>query len=549
MDRPVQAALLPPEVPILPKGYVVRDGLLRGIKGQLLHTEQDPSSAAQIVAAFGMGGSGKTVIASALCNDLEVRHFYERICFVAVGQCPDLRALQAILYRQLAGKPLDAGLTDSNVIFDALQAAAAGCRCLLVIDDAWELSQVRALACLGAATRSAIVVTTRIQDIVPGAAAFPLGVLPPDDAIALLLETAGSLAVKPFEPRLYKAVEACGRLPLTLAVAGSMLEQFGGKCTDEYLRLLTEDRGEALREGEYGDMHVKVEDRIITATLDNYKGGEAEQVKNLFLAMAIFPEDVPIPASLFDLLAEKHFGASGKRPGLQVRSWLTALIRLSLVIGSLADGVYMHDIVRDYSMSRCKDLRGQHRAFLTALLDAAPEGGWPPPWQAGAFERSSPERYVSTQLQWHIRSAVVKDEPRDELMERFVAHSTGFGFTCVSALGREHVDKLCRAAEERGDYTAAAQYVNGIASLYKEGDGTIEGAIDMYQEGSNLYRGIQLYSKADDGSATTLNKMEYVMATRAMQAAVTLEGVFTDPQVVSFCKGRYDALTRLRQQT
>ncbi len=76
-------------------------------------------------------------------------------------------------------------------------------------------------------------VTTRIQNLVPGSPAFPLGVLEPDTAIALLLETAGALAVPPFEPRLYKAAEACGRLPLTLAVAGSMLEQFGGRCTDE----------------------------------------------------------------------------------------------------------------------------------------------------------------------------------------------------------------------------------------------------------------------------------------------------------------------------
>ena len=118
---------------------------------------------------------------------------------------------------------------------------------LLVIDDAWELCQVRALACLDGSTHSAMVVTTRIQGLVPGAAMFPLGVLDPDAAVALLLETAGALAVAPYEPRLYEAAEACGRLPLILAVAGSMLEQFGGRCTDEFMRLLTEDRCEALR--------------------------------------------------------------------------------------------------------------------------------------------------------------------------------------------------------------------------------------------------------------------------------------------------------------
>ena len=148
---------------------------------------------------------------------------------------------------------------------------------LLVIDDAWELSQVRALACVSVATRSAVVVTTRIQGLVPGATSFPLGILEPDVAVELLLETAGALGIKPFDPKLYEAAEACGRLPLTLAVAGSMLEQFGGRCTDEFLHVLTEDRGEALREGQFGDMHVKVEDRIITASLENYRGAESDQ--------------------------------------------------------------------------------------------------------------------------------------------------------------------------------------------------------------------------------------------------------------------------------
>ena len=35
---------------------------------------------------------------------------------------------------------------------------------------------------------------------------------------------------------------------LAAEVAGAMLEQFGGRCTDEFMRLLTEDSGEALRE-------------------------------------------------------------------------------------------------------------------------------------------------------------------------------------------------------------------------------------------------------------------------------------------------------------
>ena len=67
----------------------------------------------------------------------------------------------------------------------------------------------------------------------------------------------------------------------------------------------------------------------------------------LFGLFAAMPEDVPVPTSLFDKLAVAEpalFGmaAKTKRPHLKVRSWLTGLMRLSLLQGSLDDGFFMH---------------------------------------------------------------------------------------------------------------------------------------------------------------------------------------------------------------
>lgn len=545
--REAKQALLPPDVPALPKGYIVREALLAGIKSQIMHvvgpsdSSEDPS-AAQIVTAHGMGGSGKTVIASALCNDVQVRSFFQKICFVGVGQAPEMRQLQASLYRQLVGKPLDPSFTDDAMVFNLLQEAARSWCALLVIDDAWELAQVRSLACLGASTRSAVIVTTRIQKLVPSSPQFPLGVLDPDTAIALMLETAGQLAVPPYESRLYAAVEACGCLPLTLAVAGSMLEQLGGHCNDEFLRLLTEDRGEALREGEVGDMHVKVEDRIITATLENYRGGESELVRALFFSMAIFPEDVPVPASLFDLLATSFFGASGRRPQLQIRSWLTALVRLSLVIGSMADGVFMHDIVRDYAMSRCPDLKAKHRHFLHCLLEAEPEGGWPSPWMAGQFGRETPARYVCVHLKWHVKNTGDGDEA-EGIVSRLVAYSPGCAYAVCSALGEEAMGRRCDAAEAAGQFLNAGRYANGVATLHKRGDDTVHQ--NMENESRLIVRGVQLLAKADDDDEA--NKLELQMLVRASQLWITACGVFDDAPLMLFLNQRKDVLSERRK--
>ena len=129
--------------------------------------------------------------------------------------------------------------------------------------------------------------------------------------------------------------------------SGGLLSQMGGQMDEAFLRILTEDHGEVLREGEFGDMNVKIEDRIITGSLRHYTGSseeERERVVQTFTKFAMFPEDVPIPAALFDALAASVFGGHGKRPGLKLRAALSTLVRLSLLQGSLSQGLFQHDV-------------------------------------------------------------------------------------------------------------------------------------------------------------------------------------------------------------
>ena len=107
--------------------------------------------------------------------------------------------------------------------------------------------------------------------------------------------------------------------------------------------MLSADNAEVLREGELGDELVSIEDRLITASLNSYTGKDKAEVEALFLKLAVFPEDIPVPVPVFDALAPLWAGRDTKRPHLKVRSWLTALLRCSLAVGSLSDGVYQHD--------------------------------------------------------------------------------------------------------------------------------------------------------------------------------------------------------------
>ena len=63
--------------------------------------------------------------------------------------------------------------------------------------------------------------------------------------------------------------------------------------------------GEMRRQGEFGDEHVRLEERLITASLNAYRDAEREQ-------------DVPVPRELFELIASQVLGGTGKRAHVQV---------------------------------------------------------------------------------------------------------------------------------------------------------------------------------------------------------------------------------------
>ena len=54
-----------------------------------------------IVTAHGMGGSGKTVMAAAVCRSSRARKHFSRTAFVTLGQTPELLMLQREIYSQV----------------------------------------------------------------------------------------------------------------------------------------------------------------------------------------------------------------------------------------------------------------------------------------------------------------------------------------------------------------------------------------------------------------------------------------------------------------
>ena len=129
-----------------------------------------------------------------------------------------------------------------------------------------------------------------------------------------------------------------------------------------------------------------------------------------------------MPLELIDRLAVAAptlflLGAGAKRPHLKVRSWLTALKKLSLLQGSMDDGFHTHDIVRDHAiaLSGQDGVRKLQRAFLEAVISARPEpDGWP---LRDGPQRGTAAWYVAIYADIHIRGAVSSvAAPSDEDM-------------------------------------------------------------------------------------------------------------------------------------
>ncbi|CBN74851.1 NB-ARC and TPR repeat-containig protein [Ectocarpus siliculosus] len=222
-----QRAAVPTGALALPRSYVERPGVQEAM-GDLM----DPEKALAPYMIVGMGGGGKTVLASALVRKSSVlEHFRGGIFWMEMGRGANKSLLHRLqgLAREMGAAPTDAPHGVPHV-FDSLEQvmqhlAAVVSRGssprLVVLDDVWEREVVAAF--LGVGLK--VLVTTRDRSIVgvPGGL-LELGDMAEDEALELLWKTSGTVG-QPGDgvrTQMTKVVDRCGRLPLVLAIAGSM---------------------------------------------------------------------------------------------------------------------------------------------------------------------------------------------------------------------------------------------------------------------------------------------------------------------------------------
>jgi tetratricopeptide (TPR) repeat protein len=247
---------VPRQLPAVPSDFTGRLRELGELAALCSPAGSHDLPSAPVVVISGPAGSGKSALALRLCRELTAGYpdgqLYsslrgERGPLPPGGVLPGfLRALGA------SAEEVPRELGEQAARYRSL---LAGRRVLVLLDDALDEAQVRHL--LPGDGRCLVIVTSRNpMRALEGAASYPLGLLEPDEATALLTRIAGPDKIHADPAAGERIVQLCGRLPLAIRISAARLRA-RPDWSAEYLAGRLSDVRRRLAEFRAGDLDVR----------------------------------------------------------------------------------------------------------------------------------------------------------------------------------------------------------------------------------------------------------------------------------------------------
>ncbi|TVP69076.1 MAG: tetratricopeptide repeat protein [Leptolyngbya sp. LCM1.Bin17] len=297
------------------------------------------TNAVVISAVVGMAGVGKSALAIHVAHRLK-------------AQFPD-----AQLYANLRGadnhpvEPLDVlgqwlralGRDDSTMPPDlpgrvnAYRSALANRQALVLLDNAQDEAQVSPLL-PGSGTCSVLVTSRRRLGALAGADVIDLMVLSEPEALALLQALIGDDRIQSDLDAAQRIVNQCGRLPLTVRIAGGTLKTKPHWSLASYAEKLANEQQRLAQ--------LKLSNLDVRASFALSYGELADPETNLFCLLGLLPRDFDpeVAVALAELEAE------AATTGLEM------LVDAQLV-EALHEGRYqLHDLVRLFAQEKLDDV-------------------------------------------------------------------------------------------------------------------------------------------------------------------------------------------------
>ena len=138
-----------------------------------------------------------------------------------------------------------------------------------------------------------------------------------------------------------------------LNIAGSIIADHGEMWEVEVLPEMRSGMSQVMEDGS----SFSVQDSIIVASLSSITGKDADRIKHLFNLCGIFNEDQRTPWKVFAVLyAARPANSKETAPTLIIiKKWLSTLVKRSLLLELIRGSMQLHDIVRDYCLSKISD--------------------------------------------------------------------------------------------------------------------------------------------------------------------------------------------------
>jgi WD40 repeat protein len=401
-------------VPHLPPHFVPRPDELAPIKESVLHDSQkaagitaapgaQPLAVAQgrNVGLHGMSGIGKTVLATALAHDEDIRRaFPDGVIWVTLGLTPVLTSLQRQVARILG---------DTTGVFDTPQQGRARLSellseraCLLILDDVWEFAHADAFAVVG--PHGGLLLTTRNAGIPAnlGAHEHRLDVLDPDKAVKFLAQWVGDPTSLP--RTAWEVAKECGGLPLALALCGAMVRD-GRAGWDDLLAALREaDLNFIRQDKDAASYQHESLYKAIKVSVDRLSSEDARR----FQELAVFPPDEPVPESAVLTL----WCRSGRLKEREARELIGLLGRRSIATVK-GEGrtrhLLLHDLVHDYATQTAGDLSALHKELIATYrqqcLPVSEKDTVHSPMLKTDWSKGPNDGYFFQRLPWHLLRA------------------------------------------------------------------------------------------------------------------------------------------------
>lgn len=359
-------------VPPLPTNHIpspqevtkVRELVCGDLKMPIVITSTRQTSALQ-----GMGGIGKTVLATEFARKCETRRaFPDGVIWLRFGASVDNTLSNLELVRSVFVKPES---TASRAIspVSRINELLADRICLLVLDDVWRLSDIEPFTGI-AGSRVRILITTRDASIITSLAVsqLSLDVFTRAKSAQLLAEWSCQ-PVADLPPECAIVAGECGHLPFALAVCGALARA----------NVTWRDILAALQEADLEYLSAQLPHYPYVSVFRSIKVSVDQLMRDLPLAVDLFYElgvfrpDRPFPESAILTMWQAQRQLSDR----DARKLLGLLIARSLVLSTDA-GFSLHDLALDYIKASAPSFSALGEKLLQAYSLKSVEG-----WHSG----------------------------------------------------------------------------------------------------------------------------------------------------------------------